>query len=168
MLQALISHLTRSICSISRLLISPRFAPHTSSAASPQTALAPIHLNLARLTSPPNPHRLKLLYATTLKPKPSRPQHLHTATPTRPLKPTSNLALQSDFFTFLCSLKPSSVIIINHLSLALPLTPSPTLCTSLKPLSEPQPKPNHLPPPPPKYSKNHMKTRHLSRLRDEV
>ena len=91
----------------------------------PRPARPPHH----RLT-----HRLKLLFATTTDPKPARPPthpHSRPYTHHRPAQTNPlNLALQSDFFVFLCSLKPSSVIIINHPSHHPPNPPHLTLCTT--------------------------------------
>lgn len=97
-------------------------------------ALLPQLLNPAIISTFPTspnprfPHRLKLLHATTLKPKPSRPQHLHTAAHTSPAQPLLNL------YPLPVTSSPLllSQILISHHHQS-PPNPSPhlTLCTTL-------------------------------------
>lgn len=112
-LQALISHLTRVICSISRLLNSPRFAPRTSSAASPQTALAPI---ISTLPASPH-HRIPIVLSFFTQPLSNPNLHAPSTCTQLPLHARSTalepLPAPRTSSPLLCSLKSSSVI-INH------------------------------------------------------
>lgn len=110
-LQAPISYLTRVICSISRLLSSPALPRSFTQTKTPAIISA-----FRTRSSPELVHRLKLSTATTESLDLRSLHHLHTATSTHPQTRSHHpldLALHSDFFALLCSLNPSSVIIIN-------------------------------------------------------